>query len=171
MVAASIYNIVVSVSKVRVRVQRVDPIVVIEESVVTIVRELSLASTQEHLIGEAGVSVERAGFGVLRCVAERGESRVSDLAQVLGVDTSTMSRHVKTLERAGFLVRTADPVDRRSSRVALTPSGVDLLGVLRAARHRYFSELLGQWSAQERDALAPLLERLASDVLSKGARV
>jgi len=160
----------VSVSKVRVRVQRVDPIVGIEESVVTILRELSLASMQEHLIGEAGVSVERAGFGVLRCVSERGESRVSDLAQVLGVDTSTMSRHVKALVGDGLLVRTADPVDRRSSRVALTPSGVDVLGVLRAARHRYFSELLGRWSAQERDALAPLLERLANDVLARGAR-
>ena len=112
-----------SVSKVGVRVKHADPIVTIEESVVTIVRELSLASTQEHLIGEAGVSVERAGFGVLRCVSERGESRVSDLAQVLGVDTSTMSRHVKTLVRDGFLVRTADSVDRRSSRVALTRSG------------------------------------------------
>jgi len=103
-------------------------------------------------------------------VSERGESRVSDLAQVLGVDTSTMSRHVKTLVRDGFLMRTADPVDRRSSRVALTPSGGEVLGVLRAARHRYFSELLGQWSAQERDALAPLLERLATDVLARGAR-
>jgi hypothetical protein len=31
-----------------------------------------------------GVPVERAGFGVLRCVSERGEARVSELAQVLG---------------------------------------------------------------------------------------
>lgn len=137
---------------------------------VTLVREFSLASTQERLIGGAGVLVERAGFGVLRCVSERGELRVSELAQVLGVDTSTMSRHVKTLEGGGFVVRAEDPLDGRALRVGLTAAGVEVLTLLGEARHRYFTELLAGWTEGEREALAPLLERLANEVLERGGR-
>ena len=136
----------------------------------TIVREFSLASTQERLIGAAGVSVERAGFGVLRCVSERGGLRVSELAQFLGVDTSTMSRHVKTLERGGLVVRAEDPLDGRAARVGLTPAGVEVLRLLGEARHRYFTELLAGWTEGEREVLAPLLGRLANEVLEQGGR-
>ena len=150
--------------------RRLDPVAAIEEAVVTIVREFSLASTQERLIGAAGVSVERAGFGVLRCVSERGEARVSELAQFLGVDTSTMSRHVKTLERGGLVVRAEDPLDGRAARLGLTPAGWEVLRLLREARHQYFTELLCGWSDADRAVLAPLLVRLANDVLDRGGR-
>ncbi|MBP6489653.1 MAG: MarR family transcriptional regulator, partial [Ilumatobacteraceae bacterium] len=46
--------------------------------------------------------------------------RVSELAQFLGVDTSTMSRHVKTLEGGGLVVRAEDPLDGRAAHVGLT---------------------------------------------------
>lgn len=145
-------------------------IAAIEEALVVIVREFSLASTQERLIGAAGVSVERAGFGVLRCLSERGDARVSELAQFLGVDTSTMSRHVKTLEAGGLVVRTEDPQDGRAARVGLTTAGVEVLRLLRVARHRYFTELLTGWSEADRAVLAPLLARLANEVLERGGR-
>ncbi len=142
----------------------------IEEALVVIVREFSLASTQERFIGAAGVSVERAGFGVLRCLSERGDARVSELAQLLGVDTSTMSRHVKALEAGELVARTEDPRDGRAARVGLTAAGVEVLRSLREARHRYFTELLNGWSEADRAALAPLLVRLANEVLEQGGR-
>ena len=148
----------------------VDPVVAIEDALVTIVREFSLASTQERLIGAAGVSVERAGFGVLRCVSERGEVRVSELAQVLGVDTSTMSRHVTALERGDLVARADDPSDGRAARVRLTAAGVEVLRLLREAWHRYFTELLAGWPEADRAVLAPLLVRLANEVLERGGR-
>ena len=157
--------------RLRVRDQRtVDPVVAIEDALVTIVREFSLASTQERLIGAAGVPVERAGFGVLRCVSEHGEARVSELAQVLGVDTSTMSRHVKSLERGELVVRAEDPLDGRAARVGLTAAGVEVLRLLGEARHRYFTELFAGWSDADRAVLAPLLARLADEVLERGGR-
>lgn len=136
----------------------------------TIVREFSLASAQERFIAAAGVSVERAGFGVLRCLSERDELRVSELAQFLGVETSTMSRHVKSLERGGLVARAEDPLDRRAARVGLTPAGDGVLRLLREARHRYFTELLVGWSEDDREVLAPLLDRLANEVLNRGGR-
>lgn len=159
-----------AVSQVRSRSARAEAVASIEQSVVTIIRELSLASVKDALISQTGVSLERAGFGVLRRVAAGGELRVSDLAQSLGVDTSTMSRHVKSLERDGFLERTGDPADRRVAIVSLTPSGADALELLRAARHRFFDEIMDDWSERDREVLAPLLARFATDVLAKAGR-
>ena len=81
-----------------------------------------------------------------------------------------MSRHVKTLEGGGLVVRAEDPLDGRAARVGLTPAGVEVLRLLREARHRYFTELLAGWSDGERAVLAPLLVRLANEVLERGGR-
>lgn len=98
-------------------------IATIEDSVVTIVREATLSSVQERFVEQAGVAVERADYDVLRGVAEHGPVRVTDLARQLGVDPSTASRQVKTLERQGMLARDGDPRDGRVAHLALTPAG------------------------------------------------
>ncbi len=146
-------------------------IVTIEESIVTIVREATLVSVQERFAAVTGIAVERAGYQVLRGVAEYGPVRLSDLAHKLGVDTSTITRHVQALERQNMLARASDPTDGRVALLNLTPEGTEALDRLRAARHRLFSEVLADWPAKERAALAPLLARLAHDFLVQGGRL
>lgn len=147
-----------------------DTVAWIEESVVTLVREATLPSLQERFVAEAGVAVERAGYLVLRCIAEHGPARVGEVAQRLGVDASTVSRRIRVLEERGLLARAGDPSDGRVARLALTGVGAEALGRLRAARHRLFAEVLADWPAAERDALAPLLARLAKDFSVWGGR-
>jgi DNA-binding MarR family transcriptional regulator len=142
----------------------------IEESVVAIVREASLPRLQERLGAEAGVPVERAGYQVLRAVAEQPSLRLGDLAHELGLDTSTVSRHVKALEGEGMVVRSGDLGDGRVARLELTDAGTEALGRLRRARHRFFAEALADWLPGELEALAPLLSRLAKDVTVRGGR-
>jgi len=143
----------------------------IEESIVTIVREATLPRTQEWFATQAGVTVERAGYQVLRGVADHAPIRLSDLAHQLGVDTSTVTRHVQSLERLGMLVRTGDPTDGRVALLDLTRKGATALGRLRKARHRLFAEVLAEWPVKERAALAPMLARLAHDFLVQGGRL
>lgn len=140
----------------------------IEESVVAIVREASLPRVQERLVAAAGVPVERAGYQVLRAVAEQPSLRLGDLARELGLDTSTVSRHVKALEGAGLVARSGDPGDGRVAHLELTAVGTEALGRLRRARHRYFAELLADWPPSELEFLAPLLARLAHDMTMRG---
>jgi DNA-binding MarR family transcriptional regulator len=142
----------------------------IEEAIVTIVRVATLASTHERVAAEAGVPLERSGYGVLRAVAEDGPLPVSALARRLGLDPSTASRHVAGLERGGLLARSGDRSDRRVATVALTGAGRRALQRLRAARHRFFAEVLAEWPPSDVDALAPLLARLAADFVANGAR-
>jgi DNA-binding MarR family transcriptional regulator len=152
-----------------VRVVEVDAAVeLIEESVVAIVREASLPRLQEWLVAEAGVSVERAGYQVLRAVAEQPSVRLGDLARQLGLDTSTVSRHVKGLQGAGLVGRSGDPGDGRVARLELTDAGAEALGRLRRARHQFFAEILVDWPQGDRELLAPLLVRLAHDVMMRG---
>lgn len=142
----------------------------IEEAIVTIVREATLPSLQERLTAEAAVAVERAGYGVLRALDEDGPMSLTTLARVLGLDNSTVSRHVGALERDGLVRKSEDPADRRSALLALTAAGRRALGRLRAVRHRVFAEVLSGWTAEDRDTLAPLLARLAEDFVTYGAR-
>lgn len=142
----------------------------IEQAVVTIVREFSLPSTQDRLIAAAGVSVERAGFGVLVCVSERDGARVSELAQLLGVDTSTASRQVTALEHAGFVRRVDDPLDGRAVCVKLTADGTGIFDALHQVRHRFFRELLAGWPPADVVLMAALLDRLALQVPEQARR-
>lgn len=145
-------------------------IVSIEESIVTIVREAMLLRSQEKFVSHAGVGMERVGYSVLRAVADHSPLRLSDLAHQLGLDVSTVSRHVKALEGKGLLARSGDPTDGRAAHLELTPAGVEALDRLRAARHRLFAEILADWPQADRTTLAPLLARLAHDFLVRGGR-
>lgn len=148
-----------------------DALAKIEEAIVLIVREASLTRVQERFVQQSGVGLDRAAYGVLREVAERGSPRLTDLAHHLGLDVSTVSRHVKSLTARGLLVRRGDPADRRAACVGLSAAGVDALSQLREARRRFFSDLLVGWEAADREILAPLLGRLAHDFLAMGGRL
>lgn len=140
----------------------------IGDSVVAIVREASLPRVQEWLAAEAGVRVERAGYQVLRAVAEKPSVRIGDLGRELGLDTSTVSRHVKSLEAASLVARSDDPGDRRVARLELTDAGAEAFDRMRRARHRFFAEVLAGWPPSDVETLAPLLARLADDVVVRG---
>jgi DNA-binding MarR family transcriptional regulator len=63
-----------------------------------------------------------AQFALLVALALAGTPKVTALAQILGLDHSTLSRTLKTSERGGLL-RVSDGVDRRTRSVSLTPAG------------------------------------------------
>jgi DNA-binding MarR family transcriptional regulator len=145
-----------------------DPVAVIEGAVVAIVREASLSSLQERLKQAAGVSVDRAGFQVLRFLDNTGSARLSEIAAAMGLDPSTASRHVRWLEREKLIERRGDPEDRRVAVLSLSVSGVDALERLIEARNGFFAALLHDWSDEDLGRLAPLLDRLARDLQNRG---
>ena len=101
---------------------------------------------------------------VLYRVLEQEPVRVSDLAVCCGLDPSTVSRHVKTLEDQELVVRTGDPEDRRASRVALTDQGRAYMATLNGARAQLLSEALADWPAGDRQLFLRLTQRLAASL-------
>ena len=112
-----------------------------------------------------GEELEFSLIALLKALAHRGALRPTDLAGVLDLDASTVSRHVRTLEERGLVARTTDPDDGRATRLALTDEGRERLEAGAARRRALVAELLEDWSAEDRETLRRLLTRLADDVL------
>ena len=76
----------------------------------------------DRLVAAGGVSL--ANLTALRVVRRHaGSARVQELRTHLGITVGAASKLVDRLERDGLVVRTANPHDRRSSLITLTPAG------------------------------------------------
>ena len=101
---------------------------------------------------------------VLHQVQANGSPRVSELADCMGLDASTASRHVRHLEDGGYLARTGDPGDRRASRVRLTPKGRGALARAMRARAVVVDQAIAGWPDDDRATLTTLITRLAESL-------
>lgn len=93
-----------------------------------------------------------------------GPSRVSDLADCLHADVSTVSRHCTALAKVGLVEKVPDPVDRRAQVVTLTPTGEDLVHQLHVQRKEWFDTILHDWESADIEAFQGYLARFAKDV-------
>ena len=107
----------------------------------------------------SGHGLEGSGLGVLHHLTAVGPTRLSRLAELLGLDPSTTSRHVSALERSGHVERVADPDDRRAWLVQASESGHQAFQHARALRNALLDRVLGDWDPAEVDALAAALAR------------
>lgn len=139
----------------------------VENALIPLVRYLSSPRTWRQIAGTADIPLDRALYVVLRAVAESEPVRTTALADYVGVDPSTMSRHVTVLVNAGFVTRAADPDDRRAQAVSLTNAGRVVMEKVRTARHDLITDALAAWDPSERTQLAALLGRLADDFLRR----
>jgi DNA-binding MarR family transcriptional regulator len=103
-------------------------------------------------------------FDVLTALLRSGASdgmTPGALASAVLVTSGGMTKRLAALELGGWITRERSPRDRRSVRVALTPSGRTRLAALVPAYFASEAEVLDGLSAAGRDALADLLRELA----------
>jgi DNA-binding MarR family transcriptional regulator len=108
--------------------------------------------------------VDRAAYLTLARLDDHGTARMSDLAAVLCLDLSTVSRQVRALEELGLVGRTPDPDDRRAYLLEPTAAGQALVGDVKATFSRLVDLALADWSESDRATLTSLLGRLATDL-------
>ncbi|HZD02432.1 MAG TPA: MarR family transcriptional regulator [Actinomycetes bacterium] len=108
--------------------------------------------------------LDRASVSVLHYVSLKAPLRVSELAKCMGLDSSTVSRHVSHLEEGGYLTRAGDPDDRRASRVLLTDRGRAILDESMRAQAAVVDGAIADWPHEDRDRLTSLMTRLASSI-------
>jgi DNA-binding MarR family transcriptional regulator len=112
-----------------------------------------------------GEHVDRSGYWVMHRLHEVGEAvRLSDLAALLELDLSTVSRQVRPLVAGGLVTRQPDPVDGRACLVSLSPRGRSVLDSVRQARREVLRDALVRWTTSDRAAIASALARLAGDL-------
>lgn len=132
----------------------------VEAALTTLVRRAKLPEAHAAVAQTAGVALDRVAYVVLTRISEWEPLRLSQLAQRLGADVSTASRHVHQLELDGYVERIQDPSDRRAWLLSLTPTGADAVARVRSARQTAVARLLEDWPADDRRELARLLGRL-----------
>jgi len=102
-------------------------------------------------------------LSTLSALERRGAQRISELATLQGVAQPSMTVLAGSLEQAGFTARRPDPSDGRAVLVSLTAEGERFLAERRRAGAERLSELVGQLTPEELDALSdavPALLRL-----------
>ncbi len=92
--------------------------------------------------------------------------RQRDLAELLCVEGSTMTRHLDRMEAQGLIERRPDRDDRRGIRVYLTPAGRELEKELTVVMNRSHQDLLHGLSVAEAEMLRDLLNRMRENVRS-----
>ncbi|HEX5769531.1 MAG TPA: MarR family transcriptional regulator [Nocardioidaceae bacterium] len=112
---------------------------------------------------------EELDFGTILLMKAllRGPLRLTDLAAVVELDASTVSRQVRHLEDRGLLERTGDPDDGRASRIALSAEGRTRLETGAERRRAFVSRLVEDWPSEDRERLRLLLNRLLDELDTK----
>lgn len=95
---------------------------------------------------------------LLSTIEDRGEARISDLAELDHCSQPTMTTQVRRLEDAGLVTRTADPGDARAVLIRITEAGVDVLARARIDRAAVIDPLLEQLTDAERAALGTAVD-------------
>jgi DNA-binding MarR family transcriptional regulator len=113
-----------------------------------------------HIMGgHVGIDLDRSAYAILCRLDDEGPQRLGALATVFGLDPSTITRQVQSIERAGLAARSTDPRDRRVSLLALTDAGLDAVHATRQHRRGQLNQLLADWPEDDVDEFASLLER------------
>jgi DNA-binding MarR family transcriptional regulator len=121
-----------------------------------------------------GHALTRTQASVLGTAARLGPIRISELAEIEGVNPTMLSRIVAKLEEAGLLHRHPDPDDRRAALVEPTAEGRALQHRLRDERTRLLAEHLAGLPAEHADGLLaalPAIEALADALVDAKASV
>jgi DNA-binding MarR family transcriptional regulator len=144
--------------------QATDSISVIELELLTLARQLDTLARK----GSLYVRVDRSGYVALRTLERLGPVRTNELADVLHLDASTVTRQVTALVAGGFVARRPDPADGRSSTLVLTAEGRRIMGAVERDRRVVLHELFSDWAEGERRDLGRVLTKLN---ISLGHRV
>src|SRR5580693_174424 len=73
------------------------------------------------------VGLTNGQFSLLMSLNRPSPAGMGPVATLLGMDRTTLTAALKPLERRGLITVAADPADRRSRQLTLTPTGHDLL--------------------------------------------
>jgi len=112
------------------------------------------------------LNVSAAGGLLLGILRDRGAMSPSELGERLIVTRATVTGLVDSLERHGFVRRSANPDDRRSLIVEITPSGLEVVQELRTIVHRHEKELMSVFSDSDLRAYIADLHRIQERLTS-----
>ena len=108
-------------------------------------RKLGLLNKQDSCCSE----VTLAQCHALVEIGRSENSSLKDLANLINLDISTMSRTVESLVKKEFVFRTPSDTDRRSVDIKLTEKGLELFRDIESKMNYKFKNILNQISLED----------------------
>jgi DNA-binding MarR family transcriptional regulator len=127
---------------------------------------LVILRMSRRLRQESVGDVTASQMSALSSINMSGGASLGALAAVERIAPPSMTRIVARLEEQGFVRRRPDEVDRRVSRLEITPAGEALLAETRSRRDAYLAERLQRLSEEDRETIRralPIFERLIAE--------
>ena len=94
---------------------------------------------------------------------------MQQVAEALGMDITTFSRQIKTLEKKGLINRSSDPADRRVNVLALTPKGQTVERRIDERMKGFIERILCQLTEFEREMVIKSIQLLNKAIINTGA--
>jgi DNA-binding MarR family transcriptional regulator len=140
---------------IRLTVDENDALDVVETEMALVQRALERLARRSAIHRD----LDRASYLAARTLEATGPISLKDLAARLGVDASTMTRQIATMEGDGLLHRYTDPADGRVSLVDLSSAGRRKMRTVQRARRDRIHDLFAGWSKREQLEFGRLLGR------------
>lgn len=142
-----------------------DPVEVLETQMMILVRNFTLLARRHG--DEWGM--DRAVYLLLRTLEQIGPASINTLADTLGLDGSTVTRQIGSMQDSGLVERETNPDDRRSCIIRPTEYGVERMNQFRERRRSTIAKLTGSWSTHERRMLSKMLAKLNDAIVTHAA--
>jgi DNA-binding MarR family transcriptional regulator len=113
-------------------------------------------------VAAVDVDLTLTQYRVLVLLSYTGDRRTVDLANELGVNSSTATRMVDRLVRRRLVTRSARPDDRRANQVEITSAGRAIVGAVMEHRRAEVRKLLRKVPIEKRQALVDSLDALCA---------
>lgn len=109
------------------------------------------------------------GISLAQChtlleIEKSNEISVSDLAKSLSLDKSTVSRTVDGLVNINMVNRVVPKENRRKALINLTGSGKEICSTINYTNDSYISEVLHDFTDEERDVFLSLFRKLTCNM-------
>ena len=114
----------------------------------------------------ANATVDAGSFWLLKSLLGDGPVRPTDLAASMGLDISTVSRHLAQLHQDGLVEKSADPDDGRAQRVQLSPTGRAAVEAALGSRRALLQRSLSSWTDDDVQQLHRLTTRMLASLES-----
>lgn len=135
----------------------------IAEAIGLLIQRSTRSGLYGALVAGLAEGLDENAYPVLSGLARTGPRNAADLAAVVGLDRSGVSRHASRLEAAGLLRREPDPADRRSVLLVLTDAGAAAVAEMRRRFAERVAASLEAWPPGEAEAFARGLRRFVDE--------
>jgi len=110
----------------------------------------------------ANINIDRPAAAILH-ILNKQDYQFQTLVNLLGLEAPSISRKVHELEDQGLIKRQATS-DKRVHELHLNPKAKEIVEQLFEAKRSIMSQVLSNWTKDERQQLIAVLQRLAKDM-------